>query len=171
MEKELKDFTYRKDSNSYKNKCKDCIAREKRIKRNGNDFNGFIPRSVNPDARYNFDMENIKALNPLPKPKRCRYCRRILSDYQKGLFYCDEICRDAEWVEKASKHICQDCGTIVDPFLSRTGTDILLSMYPKYCPICKIKNKKPRAKYKHTKEFYLKRKIKLSKENSVIKQG
>lgn len=149
IEKELKDFTYRQDRCKYRPNCNDCLSKIARIKRNGNETGGFIPKTSNPDIKYNFTMDKLfTTLNP--KIKRCKWCAKILRYNEEGsmckIGYCSQWCHEMEHPPEI-EHVCKNCGDVVNPYITnktvnnRTYT-VSTGTYPVYCKGCSPYGKK-----------------------------
>jgi len=160
QDKELKHFTYRYDRKKYRNECKDCLSRDARIRRNGGEMNGFKPRSVNPDARYNSDITKINAFKLDPKPNYCDYklCRCLLPQKEhlikvhngKTLHFCDEWCLENEMIKYQKIHKCKRCENETCPI--RNKRNGCIAGWRKLCDDC-LENKN------------------YSKKNSLVNKG
>lgn len=109
-------------------------------------------------------FDNVK---PLPKIKRCIYCKTIINDsigtnlYNKGV--CSEWCLDfipelqSKRAHKAIPKSCKKCGghTSLYPVTANSGKRYHAGHYRSYCEIClpyKPKNEyKKRKKVIHSK--------------------
>jgi hypothetical protein len=134
IEKELRFFSYRKERNSYRKICKDCLAKKMRIIRNGtSEFVYREPKNEwqKPDTLYISLNYNKYVPSKLPIPKICSYdlckCSIINVNYKYIVstklngatkYYCSEWCMENDNPPEI-KHICKYCDVATNPIISK----------------------------------------------------